>query len=171
VKARARKLAALSAWAVSLSGVVVHATDATHDFTRYQVIIDRAPFGQMTAADAAAQQPPFSTRFHFMGTARMSDDQPWLAIIFDKEGNHVYFKMEGEAIGPVSVARIERPDKGPAKLVLKQGLEQATLTLEAKAGGAAAPPPVAGQPPQPGQPPVPTPIPPGVRRVPFRRGG
>jgi len=134
------------------------------------VIIDRAPFGQMTAAEAAAQQPPFSTKFTFMGTAKTSDNQPWLAIIFDKEGNHVYFKTEGETIGPVSVVKIERPDKGPAKLVLKQGLEQATLTLETKSGGAASPPGVA-QPPQPGQPPVSMPGSPAGRRVPFRRGG
>jgi hypothetical protein len=171
MKVRARNLAALSVLAVSMSGVVVHATDTTHDFTRYKVIIDRAPFGQMSEKDAAAQQPPFSTKFNFMGTARTGDDQPWLAIIFDKEGNHVYFKMEGETIGPVSVVKIERPDKGPAKLVLKQGLEQATLTLETKSGGVASPLPGVAQPPQPGQPPVPPSIPPGMRRIPFRRGG
>jgi len=171
MKPRARNLAALSALAASMSAVVVHATDGTHDFARYQVIVDRAPFGQMSSTDAAAQQPPFSTRFNFMGTAKTGDDQPWLAIIFDKEGNRLYFKMEGETIGPVSIVKIERPDTGPAKLVLKQGLEQATLTLEAKAAGAGTPQSGAGQPGQPGQPAVPIPIAPGGHRVPFRRGG
>jgi hypothetical protein len=171
MKVPARNLIVLSALAASWSGVVIHAAGDTRDFTHYQVIIDRAPFGQMNANDAAAQQPSFSTRFTFVGTAKTSENEPWLAILFEKEGNHVHFVKEGETIGQVSVVRIERPDKGPAKLILKQGLEQATLTLEAKAGGGAAPPPVAAQPPPPGQPVPPIPIPPGTRRVPFRRGG
>jgi hypothetical protein len=171
MKVRTRNLAILSALAVGLSGVGVYAADGTRDFTHYQVIIDRAPFGQMNAADAAAAQPSFSTRFTFMGTAKPGEDQPWLAIIFDKEKNQMHFLKDGDTIGPVSVVKIERPDKGPAKLVLKQGLEQATLMLEAKAGGAAPPPAGAAPAPQPGQPLRPMPIPPGARRIPFQRGG
>lgn len=153
---------------------VIHAAEGTHDFSRYQIILDRAPFGQMSAADAAAQQPPFSTRFTFMGIAKAGDDKPLLAIILDKERNQMRFVSEGDTIGSVSVVKIEKVGRGPAKVVLKQGLELATLVLEPKAGGATpAPGPqaVPGQPPQPGQVPGQVPTQSGGRRLPFRRGG
>jgi hypothetical protein len=148
------------------------ATDATHDFARYQVILDHAPFGAMTGPSPDAQQPPFSARFTFVGTAKLSDSEPLLAIVLDKEGNHVYFKGEGENIGTAVIVKIEKDEKTQPKLVLKQGLEVATLVMDGKAAGtAAAPgaPSAPGQPAQPGQPPIPGQ--PGIRRVPFRRGG
>jgi hypothetical protein len=96
-----------------------------------------------------------------------------MAIIVDKEGNRVYFKAEGDGLpGGANVVKIERPDKGPARLILKQGLETATLVLEAKPGGAPGPgaPAVPAQPGQPIVPGQPVPIQPGVRRIPFHRG-
>lgn len=166
-----RLLAALCVLVMGAGGMKAYAADPTHDFSRYQVILDHVPFGPMNgAADVPA--PGFSTRYTFVGTAQVAPDQPVMAIIVDKEGNRVYFKAEGDSLGPVNVVKIERPDKGPSKLILKQGLETATLVLEAKAG--ATPPPGApafpGQPAQPGQPGQPIPIQPGVRRIPFHRG-
>jgi len=153
-------------------GIKAYATDPAHDFTRYQIILDRAPFGAMSAgADAAP--PGFSTRYQFVGTAQVAINEPIMAIIIDKEGNRVYFKAEGDGLpGGANVVKIERADKAPAKLVLKQGLETATLVLEPKAGTAPVPgaPAPAGQPGQPGQPPQPGSIQPGVRRIPFHRG-
>ena len=144
--------------------------DPTHDFSRYQVILDRAPFGQMGTSSDNAPAPAFSTRFTFVGIASEGDDKPLLAIIQEndtKDPKHVDFKAEGESIDRVMVVKIEQPENGPSKLVLKQDLETATLTMEAKPGpGAAAP----GQakPAPPGQPPGGMP---GIRRIPFRRGG
>jgi hypothetical protein len=159
----------------TLGGVPAGAAEPTRDFSRYQVILDRAPFGQMGASDKDIPPPPFSTRFAFVGIASEGDDQPLLAIIEEKDTKLVDFKAEGESIGTVKVVKIEKSENGPTKLVLKQDLEVATLTLEAKSGtGAAATPggPAAsGQPAQPGQPPGAMPIQPGVRRIPFRRGG
>lgn len=164
-----RNLAAVCALAMSVCGTFARATDGTHDFARYKIILDRAPFGAMSGVTPEAQQPGFSTRFTFVGTAKLDDNQPLMAIILDKEGNHVHFKAEGESIGPVSIVKIEKADQAPAKLVLKQGLEVATLLMESKAarGG----PPIAfPQPPQPGQPPI-APNPDlGARRIPFARG-
>lgn len=162
-------LGMLCAIGATVGGVRARAADPTRDFSRYQVILDRAPFGKMDATADNAQQPPFSTRFAFVGTASEGDDQPLLAIIEEKDTKQVDFKAEGESIGPVKVMKIEKSETGPTKLVLKQDLEVATLLLEAKPGtGAAAPGvPARGQPGQPpGQPPQP-----GVRRIPFRRGG
>ena len=142
----------------------------TRDFSRYQIILDRAPFGKMGELPEDAQQPSFSTRFTFVGIASEGDDQPLLAIIQENDTKHVDFKAEGESIGAVKVVKIEKSENGPTKLVLKQDLEVATLMLEAKPGaGAARGSP--GQPAQPGQPQSPMPIQPGVRRIPFRRGG
>lgn len=159
----------LTALAMSACGAVARATDETHDFGRYKIIIDRAPFGAMSGAAADTQQPPFSARFTFIGMAE-EDGQPLMAYILDKEGNRVHFKAEGESIGPVVVVKIQKADKGPAKLVLKQALEVATLSMESKAasGGPQVAPPVAvPQPAQSGQPPIPGGPQPGIRRIPF----
>ena len=172
MRARAsRSLGILWALSISASGVAAHATDGTHDSARYQIIVERAPFGQMTTADNTPQ-PGFSTRFTFVGTEQEGPDQPLRAIIMDKEGgNHVHFKAEGDTIGAISIVKIEKTDKGTTKLVMKQGLETATLVLEPKTPGGGSSPgsPATGG--QPGQPPTPQPIPPGARRIPFRRGG
>ena len=157
----------------TLGGFSAGAAEPTRDFARYQIILDRVPFGKMDASADNAPQPGFSTRFAFVGLASEGPDQPLLAIIEEKDTKHVDFKAEGESIGTVNVVKIEKSENGPTKLVLKQDLEVATLVLEAKPGaGAAAPGPSAsGQPAQPGQPPGQMPLQPGVRRIPFRRGG
>ena len=168
----ARDIAILCALAATLVGAAVHAADALHDFSRYQIIIDRLPFGAISGTENI-QQPPFSARYTFVGMAKEDDTTPLLAFIFDKEGNQTYFKAEGETIGDTTVVKIEKADKGPSKLVLKQGLEVATLLLETKTGVGAAPQTPGAQP-QPGIPgvsPAPVPVQPGVRRIPFRRGG
>ena len=167
-----RNIVVVCASTAILVGPSARAADALHDFSRYQVIIDRLPFGAMSGG-AEVPQPSFAARFTFVGMAKEDDTKPLLAIIFDKEGSQTYFKAEGEAIGDTTVVKIEKPDKGAVKLVLKQGLEVATLFLETKTGVGVAPP-VAGVQPQPvipGASPAPVPVQPGVRRIPFRRGG
>jgi hypothetical protein len=159
---------------MSLCGTFARATDGTRDFARYQVILDRAPFGAMAGTAVDAQQPSFSTRFTFIGTAK-EGDKPLMAIVMDKEGNRVRFVAAGDKIGPVTVVKIEKVDKAPAKLVLKQDLEVATLLMDSKgAGGGPSLPPGAGVPVpqmvQPGQPPIPGAPQPGPRRIPFARG-
>ena len=166
-------LAVLFAASATLGGIRSPAAQPTRDFSRYQVIVDRAPFGQMGLTGDNAPQPPFSTRFTFVGIARDGDDSPLLAVIEENDTKHVDFKAEGDSIGNVKVVKIEKPENGPIKLVLKQDLEVATLTLESKPGSGAGAPAAAapGEAPRPGQPPVPMTIQPGVRRIPFRRGG
>jgi hypothetical protein len=164
-------LAIVCTLSISVGTTMVRATEGTHDFARYQVILDRAPFGQMVIGGPESQQPGFSTRFTFVGTAQVGPDQPLQAIIMDKEGNHVHFKSEGDTIGAISIVKIEKTDRGTTKLVMRQGLEDATFVLEPKAGGGGPSPgsPATGG--QPGQPPTPQPMQPGLRRIPFRRGG
>ena len=150
----------------------VEATDSLHDFSRYQVIIDRLPFGAMSTAENAPQ-PPFSARFTFVGMAKEDDTKPLLAFIFDKEHNQTFFKAEGETIDEITVVKIERADKAPAKLTLKQGLEVATLFMETKTSVGPAPPTPSAQPQPaiPGLPVATVPMQPGVGRIPVRRGG
>jgi hypothetical protein len=107
-----------------------------------------------------------------VGIAREGDDKPLLAIIQENDTKHVDFKAEGESIGRVMVVKIEKSENGPSKLVLKQDLEVATLTLDAKggSGATAGQAPAPGQPGSPGQPQTRAPMP-GVRRIPFRRPG
>ena len=172
---RARKyLEVFCAITAALGAVPAGATEPTRDFSRYQIILDRAPFGKMDASTEAAQQPGFSTRFTFVGIAS-EDGQPLLAIIQENDTKHIDFKAEGESIGPVKVVKIEKTENGATKLVLKQDLEVATLVLEAKpgtgAGSAPGQPSSLGRPAPPGQPQPPMPAQPGIRRIPFRRGG
>jgi hypothetical protein len=156
----------LMAVAVAPGAGVSKPVTNVHDFSRYQIILDRSPFGPPPGS-ADTPQPSFASRFSFIGTEKTNDNDPVTAIIQDKEANNrIYFKTEGETFGAVTIVSIGQSPG--AKLVLKQGLETATLTLETKASVGAAPPPPAPGAPMPGQP---TPAAPaGVRRIPFRRG-
>jgi hypothetical protein len=161
----------LCALVLVLAETLVRGNEPAHDFARYQVIVDRLPFGAMSGMGPDVAQPSFSARYTFVGTAKLDEAQPLMAIILDKEGSRTYFKSEGETIGDATVVKIEKADKAQVKLVLKQGLEVATLMMETKASVGAAPPAPGAQPQPtiPGQPPGPPT--PGVRRIPFRRGG
>ena len=163
----------LMAVAVAPGGGTSKTSTNAHDFSRYQIILDRSPF--CPPADAInAPQAPFASRFSFIGTAKTNDNDPVTAIIQDKEANNrIYFKTEGDTIGAVTIVSISQSPG--AKVVLKQGLETATLTLETKATvGAPTPAPAAapavnpGLPGFPGQPATGVQAP--VRRIPFRRG-
>ena len=153
-----------------LAARVVGATDETHDLDRYKAITDRAPFCASAGA-AAAAQPNFANRYVFVGVVSTTEDNRLLAIIQDKEqNNRIHFKAEGDTIDTVKVVKIEQ---SPAKLVLQQGLEVATLSYQAHGAG---PLPV----PAPGMAqPAPGTAAPGTfvrtqpvpRRIPFRRGG
>jgi hypothetical protein len=165
-----------------LAARVIAAAEEARDPDRYKVIVDRAPFCASAIA-AAAAQPNFATRFAFVGVVSITEDDRPLAIIQDKEqNNRIYFKAEGEMIDNVKVVKIEQSEQQtPSKLILRQGLEDATLSYQARAGG-----------PQPGGPimgmaqPTPGSVAPGTaatvapgfartqptpRRIPFRRGG
>jgi len=157
--------ALLMAVAVVPSAATSKTATNAHDFSRYQIILDRSPFSP-PAGSADAPQPGFSTRFSFIGTAQMSTDAPVMAFIQDKQDNNrIYCKTEGESMGAATVVAISQSPR--AKLVLKQGLETATLTLETKATVGPAP---AMPNPEFERRPIPG-VPPGVRRIPFRRGG
>jgi hypothetical protein len=161
----------LMAVAVAPGGGVSKPSTNAHDFSRYQIILDRSPFSPKEGA-ADAPQPPFASRFSFIGTAQTNEEARVMAILQDKEANNrIYFKTEGETIGAVTVVSISQSPG--AKVVLKQGLETATLSLETKATvgapGSSAPAPAAN-PLLPGGQPMPG-MPSPVRRIPFRRGG
>ena len=157
----------LMAVAVAPGGAGAKASTNAHDFSRYQIILDRSPFSP-PAGSAEVPLPGFATRFTFVGLTKTNEEAPLTAVIQDKEANNrIYFKTEGETMGVVTIVSIS-PSPG-AKVVLKQGLETATLTMETKATVGAAPPAPnpAVNPQLPGQP---TGMPAGVRRIPFRRG-
>ena len=146
------------------------------EFARYQVIIDRSPFGTVAAEGAAAGAAPasFTLKYQLVGLVNSNcPEQTLLAIVFDKEANRSYFKAEGEMLDDVKIVKIERT---PPKLTLQHGLETSSLTFAERSNQPT--PGMPGVPPQPGMqiPPgfpqpgaVPT-APPGIRRIPFRRG-
>lgn len=146
---------------VLFAGATVWAVEHP-DFSRYQVILDRAPFGATTGGADAQVQPNFATRFAFVGLVKTQGSGPLMAMVQDKEANRTHFLVEGAMItnAGVQVVRIERD---PSKVVLQQGLETATLAYTP--GGGGSPTTMA---PQPSGPTAPTM---GRRRIPFMRGG
>ena len=139
------------------------------DFVRYQVIVDRSPFGLVTAANMPEAVPSFAQRVQLVGIVT-STGQPILvqAVLYDREATRSWFKAEGEMIdGGVKVALIQDPLTSKAKVVLQYGLERASLTFPERAAGSAATP-VPGQPTvnAPGAVPMRPPFP---GRIPFRR--
>jgi hypothetical protein len=164
----------LMAVAVAPGAGVSKTSTNVHNFERYKVILDRSPFSP-PAGSADIPVPGFATRFSFIGTAQTNETAAIEAFIQDKEANNrIYVKSEGGTIstpqGAVSIVSIDQSPR--AKLVLKQGLETATLTMETKASVGAAPPSAPNPEANPFLPGRPTPgIPSGARRIPFRRGG
>jgi hypothetical protein len=158
--------------AAALSAAATPSAEETHGFARYQIILDRSPFGPVpgSANPAAAAQPGFSQRLTLVGIVQSNgQDGVVQAIIDDKTGHRTYFKTEGEAIDDVKVLHIEI--KPPQSVVVQRGLETATLTFPEPSATAAQPP--GARPPQPGsamqsEPNAPPPV--GIRRIPFRRG-
>jgi hypothetical protein len=151
------------------------ATETT-DFSRYQPLIDKSPFGQVQGAGAAELAPNWVANYVFSGLTQSNAGEGAVqAIISTKDNSHWYFRSEGETIdGSITITKIDLSQKQP-KVVLKNGLETGTLTFpERSTVGAAAPPsPPPGVPPAMGapQPAGAAPaVPPTVRRIPFRRG-
>lgn len=144
------------------------------EFARYQAIIDRSPFGTVSAAGIAEAPPGFSQQYQFVGLVTSNyGEGPLQAIIFDRNANRTYFRAEGEMLD--ASVKLERIEREPAKIILKSGLETAPLSyLPRSAAATPVTPQAAGQPPQP----VPGSIPimgqpgqqPPIRRIPFRRG-
>jgi hypothetical protein len=163
------------------------ATSANRDFSRYQPIVDRLPFGGANTPAGGVSQPGFATRFTLVGMVSSNYPAGALqAILLDKSAqNKTYFRAEGETIDGVKIIKIndELPNRS---VVLQQGLETATLIYEARRTtpprlGAPLPgvllPPGAPAPnPEEAVPAVPAPSVPETgtgttppRRIPFRR--
>ena len=160
-----RALFAVLLLGLSVSAVVV-ATETT-DFNRYQAIIDRTPFGAVQGTNNETA-PNWLARWQYVGnTVSNSGSGPVQAILFDKEANRSYFRAEGESVDAnISVVKIDINQK-PPKLVLKNGLETATLTFPERIAVAGMPSPTTANP-APGTPGAAAP--PTIRRIPFRRG-
>jgi hypothetical protein len=164
--------------AVMLAARAIGANDEARDPERYKVIVDRAPFCA-SAAGPGMVLPNFATRFILVGVVSSTGDNGLLAIIQDKEqNNRIYFKAEGDMIDNVKVVKIEQ---SPSSLVLRQGLEDAKLSYQARAGAAQPGPAGMAQQVPAAAPAVVAPAAaPGAvlpvrtqpaRRIPFRRGG
>jgi hypothetical protein len=158
-------LAALCAGAF-VSASIARAAES-YKYDRYQVILERAPFGPVSATEGPGAAPNFATQLQLVALVESNSVLPQAGIL-DKQANRTYYRAEGESIDDVKVVSI---DLTARKVVTQKGLEKATLTFEQRPntplpGGAA--PAAVPRPVVPGQP---RPIaPPGVRRIPFRRG-
>jgi hypothetical protein len=156
---------------IAWSTCAVETTDLP---ARYQVIIERAPFGQVSGAGAAELAPNWLANYVFSGLIQSNSGNGAVQVIIStKDNSRWYFRAEGEAIdGGVTVAKIDQSQKQP-KVVLKNGLETGTLTFPERTAVASAAPPAAAPlpgiaiPQAPGAPSAAVPA--GVRRIPFRR--
>ncbi len=146
-------------------------------FDRYQVIVDRAPFGVPSAAGGpSAPAPGWAESYVFVGVVPDPASTNVLAIIQDKE--RAYLKGVGDVMGDVKVKEIQAAGRG-SKLVLQRGVETTQLFFKDQSAGVPALPQPAGiSPTTPAGPilqpvaqggPMPANVPPR-RRIPFRRG-
>lgn len=104
---------------------------------RYQVILDRVPFGIVTASRMSHGALGFG-RYAFIGLVSpdgVSSNR--VAVIHDRQTNYYHFKAEGEQIDDIKVLRIENAPVG-RKLLLQRGTDVMTLTYaqEVHQGGA-----------------------------------
>lgn len=139
----------------------------TSDFSRYQPVIDRTPFGAVQGS-STEQGPKWTERWQYVGnTVSNAGNGPLQAILYDKEANRSYFRAEGESLDAnVSIVTIDVVQR-PPKVILKNGLETATISFPDRGSVAMAPTtPVMVNPTQPAQ----GTTPPTIRRIPFRRG-
>ena len=162
-------------WGLALVVATVALANEPADFSRYQIIIDRSPFGAVTAAGVPDALPNFAQRFQLVGlvTANGSPGKV-LAILLDRDANRSWFKTEGEWIKAdsdpndtgVKVVQIQDAQTTKPKVIIQFGLERATLSFSERPAGPAVAP-VPGQPqPAPGAMPA---RPPFAGRIPFRR--
>ena len=149
---------------VAAVGAVVAGAQEAHEFARYQVILDRMPFGAVGPGNGVGKGPEFAQRYVFVGRVSTTNDG-LLAIIQDRAENRNHFKEAGEMIGDVKVLKIE---ESPPRLVLQKGQETATLAYQPRVEPRPAPAPGAAPGPQPqpqpstgapGQVPLPRPLP------------
>ncbi len=145
-------------------------------FERYQVIVERSPFGTPAASGGpAAPAPGWAEAFTFVGVVPDPSSTNVLAIIQDKERS--YLRGVGETIGEAKVKEIVAAGRA-SQLVLQRGLETAPLRFKDPAAGGVPtlPAMVAGTPEVPKVQPAQTPtagggvVMPPRRRIPFRRG-
>ena len=162
-------------WGLALVVATAALANEPADFSRYQIIVDRSPFGAVTAAGVPDAVPNFAQRFQLVGLVTSNGSPSKVqAILLDREANRSWFKAEGEWIkadadpndSGVKVVRIQDALTTKAKVVIQFGLETAALSFpERPAGPVAAP--VPGQPqPAPGAMPA---RPPFAGRIPFLR--
>ena len=150
---------------IAFAGTVAAGATETYEFNRYQVILDKSPFGAVSSTEAAAPAS-FAANFTLVALVYSNSTVPW-AIIQDKAANRSLFRAENETIDDVKVLKI---DVEARKVTLQKGLEKATLAFEQRSN---TPTPAAAtalpQPPgvPPGAPPPVTGA--AARRIPFRR--
>ncbi len=152
----------------TVSASAARATES-YGSDRYQIILDRAPFGPVSATEGPGAAPNFAAQLQLVALVESNSVLPQ-AVILDKQANRTYFRAEGELIDDVKVVSI---DLTARKVAIQKGLEKATLTFEQRSN-TALPGGVGAQVPQPpgapGQPTAAAPPAPGARRIPFRRG-
>ena len=156
---------------------------------RYQVVIDRAPFGTVTGV--AEKVPGFAERLMFVGLVPSATTNQPLAVLYDSSRNRSVLVAVGDSVGapgdpanrPGDDIRVVKVDvQGEnSSVTIQHGIDTARLTLKTRetplpSAGAGPVPPMpmpagAGAMTVPGQ--APTPGGTGVllptrRRIPFR---
>lgn len=107
---------------------IVAATETGEDLqARYQVILDRVPFG-IVPPGRFGQGPLGFGRYAFVGLVSPDGESSnRVAVIHDRISNTYHFKAEGEQIDDVKVLRLENTPSG-RKLLLQRGSDIMTLT-------------------------------------------
>lgn len=113
-----------------VAGLVATAAVAAYDFSRYQVILDRKPFGTAPPPPPVVA-PPISPEQSFARTLRMSaiyetEDGNVRVGLINLQGNRSFFLSVGESEDGIELVSASYKDE---EAVLRKGTEMAVLKL------------------------------------------
>ncbi len=113
------------------SGVAAVAAIASEPagYDRYQVIVEKSPFGAIVDGVGAEPLPNFAENYQFVGFVPSQDSGELLAVLFDTKNNRSGLVSAGETFGDVEVEEIDLSGEAP-KVVIRKGLEPATLRMK-----------------------------------------
>ena len=116
---------------ISLMAVTVAFGTAQYDFSRYQIIIDRKPFGEPPPppplpTKATPQAESFARNIRLSGLVEKDDGSIQVGFV-DKQSNKSYFLSEGESEDGIELVSASYEDE---EAVLQKGGEMAVIQLQ-----------------------------------------
>ncbi|MBP1589377.1 MAG: hypothetical protein ILO10_04185, partial [Kiritimatiellae bacterium] len=135
-RAAAGRAVAAAAWALGLSGAATAqaaAFGAVRPFSEYQVILDRAPFGELTKPEEETErvvplQESFAAQMALVGIFEDKSEEGMLEVAIVDHKDNQYFKLKIGETDPNGVTLLEA-DYEMDEAMLKKGDQVVVLSM------------------------------------------